>query len=250
MATVSPLDVSPNFQYDADSAPNQAYNCGPTTITNIVKYHRDLDFGINDTRRLAVTTNYRGTNSGERKLMLLRRGVACSIRSLTGSQVKSLLTNRRVIELALKMNYIPRVVRLHGFTGTHSVAALANTYSICPVHQRTEPGIWVFDPNFRRGDEPAKRRIFYPDHYWIPAFVNYGGWAVVPDADKVITTRVAWRKTCTVLPTDGLVVRSGPGTNYSRLGLLARGSKFTSIELEKAGSSYTASGVGGSPAAS
>ena len=228
---VTPFQPPPNSQYDPDSAPDQNFNCGPTTVTNVVKFHREIDFPIEQTRALATSSHGTGTSTSQRKVMMDRRGVPSSVRHLTPSQVKSLLDGKRTFDLALLMSQIPLSIRRRPFPGSHSVEALAKGIV------NGEAGIWVNNPDFNRSrGEPS--RYFYPDRYWIAAFNALGGWAVVPDNDKVISTRIAYKKACTAIAS--LNLRSGPGTSYTRVATVAAGFKFTSISLERAGGAYPA----------
>lgn len=239
MVAVSPLEAPVNSQYDPDSAPNQAYNCGPTTVTNILLFHQDRDYPINETRRLATTTNYRGTTAAERKVMLDRRGTPAEVVRLSAAEVKASLNGRRALDLALLMGKIPLAIRKFSFSGSHSVEAIAVGAARCPIHGTIEQGIWINDPNFHR-DRGESPRAFYPDHAWIPAYEALGGWVIRPTKDKVLPTRITYRKTCTTLTR--LHARTGPGTNYLSLQVLPLGYRFSSLQLEQAGGSYSADG--------
>jgi len=241
MVLTSPTQVNPNSQYDSDSAPNQNWNCGPTTVTNVLKFHKDRDFPIEATRNLATSQNGTGTTSGQRKIMMEKRGLASAVRYINATQVRQLLNGKRAFEISLLMSMIPLSIRKRPFAGSHSVMAESKGY------RNGQRGIWVKNPDFHRSrGEPS--RYFYPDKYWIPAFhalgKNWlgrtGGWAVVPDKDKVISTRVAYKKSCTTKA--GLNARSGPSTRHSIVKTLPAGYRFTSIQLEKAGGAYPYSG--------
>jgi hypothetical protein len=229
----SPTQPPGKSQYDPDSAPDEGYNCGPTTVVNVLQFHKDRVFPIEQTRALATSSHGRGTSTSERKTMLDRRGIASSVRHLSPDQVKALLNGRRSFDIALLMSKIPLAIRVRPFSGSHSVEAVAKGVS------QGSPGIWVNNPDYHR-DRDQRARYFYPDRYWIPAFLALGGWCVVPDKDKVITTRTAYRKSCTT--TAGVNLRSGPGTQYTRLRTVASGTHFTSIQLETAGGAYSANG--------
>lgn len=224
----------PNSQYDPDSAPNQAFNCGPTTVTNSVKFMRDKDFGIEETRNLATLRNGTGTNTSQRKMMFDKRGVPAQVLHLSPADVKNKLNGKKTFDIALLMSKIPLSIRKRPFAGSHSVEAIAKGIS------GGEQGIWVNNPDFHR-DRGEPSRYFYPDRYWIPAYNALGGWCVVPTKDKVITTRTAYvRKLRT---TAGLNARSGPSTSHSIVRVLPAGYGFTSIQRETAGGSYTVSGT-------
>lgn len=223
----------PNSQYDADSAPNQPYNCGPTTVTNSVKFMLDRDFGIEATRNLATSRNGNGTSTSERKIMFDKRGVPADVLKLSVGEVKAKLNGKKTFDMALLMSKIPLSVRKRPFPGSHSVEAIAKGI------RNGEPGIWVNNPDFHR-DRGEASRYFYPDRYWIPAYLALGGWCVVPEKDKVISTRSAYvRKLRT---TASVNARSGPSTKHSVVRLLISGYVFTSIQRETAGGAYVADG--------
>ena len=238
MTTTSPLQPGVNSQYDPDSAPNQPFNCGPTTVTNALRFHQDRDYPIEATRNLATSADGRGTTAAQRKVMFDRRGTSAEVIHLSHAQVKATLNGRRAMDIALLMGKIPLAIRKRPFSGSHSVEGLAVGSAKCPVHQTIEPGIWVNNPDHHvsRG-EPA--RYFYPDHAWIPAYDALGGWCVRPMKEKVIVTRVPYKKTCVVTASPSLRARSGPGTNFTVVKSLSKGFRFTSAQLEKAGGAYT-----------
>ena len=223
----------PNSQYDPDSDPNEAYNCGPTTVTNSVKFMVDKDYGIEATRNLATSRNGSGTTTSERKIMFDRRGVPADVLHLSPSEVKVKLNGKKTFDLALLMSKIPLSIRKRPFPGSHSVEAIAKGT------KNGEPGIWVNNPDFHR-DRGEPSRYFYPDRYWIPAYQALGGWCVVPRKDKVFTTRTSYvRKLKT---TAGVNARSGPSTKHSIVKVLPAGYAFTSIQRETAGGTYVAGG--------
>jgi hypothetical protein len=232
--STSPLQPVPNSQYDADSAPNQNYNCGPTTVTNVLQFMVDRDYPINDTRRLATTANYCGTNMSQRKTMFDKRGVPASVQHYSHAQVKARLNGHCAFDLALMMGEIPLVIRKRPFAGAHSVEAVAQGYAICPQHGVKEPGIWVNNPDYNRGHQPY--RYFYPDHAWQPAYDKLGGWCVVPDKDKVIPTRTAFVRKCKV--NAACWARTGPGTQYTQIKVMPVGTLFTSTLKETNGGLY------------
>jgi hypothetical protein len=238
--TTSPFEVDANSQYDRDSAPNQPYNCGPASVTNVLKFHRDLDFPINDTRRLATASNGRGTTSAERKVMMDRRGCPSEVIRLSPDQVRSSLNGLRTMEMALRMDLIPLSIRKRPFPGNHSVCVLAVGSAICPVHNKREPGIYVDNPDFHR-DRNEESRYFYPDHAWVDAYLALGGWCVRPVADKVIPTRVVFRHSCALK--EDRYARSGPGMNFTTVKRLDKGFRFSSLRLEKEGGKYIADGA-------
>lgn len=234
------MQTTPNSQYDPDSAPNEPYNCGPTTVTNALKFHLDKDFGIEATRNLATARNGTGTNISERKIMFDKRGVPASPQHFSYAEVKKALNGKKAFDIALLMSKIPLAIRRRPFPGAHSVEAIGVGYANCPVHGRSEPGIWVNNPDFHpeRGE---KSRYFYPDHAWQPAYSALGGWCVVPNKDKVIATRVPWKHKCKTKA--ALRARSGPGTTYSTVKTLPKGYVLTTVSLEKNGGAYVYAGM-------
>lgn len=239
MVLKSPFGVKANSQYDRDSAPNEPYNCGPTTVTNVLLFHQDRDYPINETRRLATTANGRGTRSAERKVMFDKRGTPAEVVSLTPSEVRQTLNGLRTMDMALLMSKIARKVRVRPFRGAHSVAAIGVGRAKCPMHGVVERGLWVDNPDFHASRGEVSR-YFYPDHEWVPAFKALGSWCVRPKRDKVISTRVPFRHDCKLRI--ARAARSGPGMAYSRVKRLPEGFRFKSIELEKEGGTYQANG--------
>lgn len=219
----------PNSQYDADSAPNQNVNCGPTTVTNSLKFHLRKDFAINATRRLATSSNGVGTTISQRKTMFDKRGVPADVHKLSYSAMKARLDGTRTFDIALLMSLIPITIRRRPFPGSHSVEALtAGVVS-------GVPGIYVNNPDFH-ADRDQKSRTFIPDRYLKPAFDALGGYAVIPRKARVMPTRYPYRRS---MATTAIVnARSGPGTNFSRVRTLAKGYRFTSTYLETAGGWY------------
>lgn len=223
----------PNSQYDSDSAPNQNVNCGPTTVTNFLKFQTGRDWPINDTRRLATTVDGTGTSLAQRKTMSDKRGVPAEILHLSYAGLKSRLDGTRTLDLPLLMSKIPLSIRKRPFSGSHSVEAL-----VAGVVNGV-PGVWVNNPDYHRGLQPS--RYFFPDQYLKPAWEALGSWVCRPQAARVVPTRIAYKRTFQTLATVNL--RTGPGTQYSSFILVPAGRTYTSIQLEKAGGSYEAYGV-------
>jgi hypothetical protein len=240
--TRDPWSAPTNSQYDPDSAPNQNVNCGPTTVTNCLRFMQDKDYRIEDTRNLATSRNGIGTNSSQRKVMFDKRGTAASVRYLTADAVRKLLTGTRAFELSLKMSEIPLSIRKRPFSGGHSVEAVAVGI------KNGERGIWVHNPDYHR-DRGEPSLYFYPDQHWIRAFYalggnwlgQKGGWAVVPDKPKVIPSRSIYRHT--LLVTILCNFRSGPGRQFSIIKTLPIGTQLKTIEIETDGGSYVVKGV-------
>lgn len=230
---VSPLDSESELQWDPDSYPNQAYNCGPSSIEKVANYFKNLTtYGIERTRNLATAANYRGTTAAEQSTMLMKRGIDNDAVHYTVAQINAILkTGRRPVSLALKMSYIPQSVKGNTFNGAHSVTGLA--YGVV----NGEPGIWVNEPNQRRGSTTYRKNRFFAERYWAPAYKALGSWAIVPTKDKVIPTRRPLVRKW-IVTADVLNIRSAPTVNSTVLGSLARGATFTSNLIELAGGSY------------
>jgi hypothetical protein len=185
----SPYSSPARYQWEANSAPSQSYNCGPTCVTKIAQFYRDTWYGIQATRRLAVSQDYRGTSANEQATMLSKRGVAATVYRITSlAQLKSLLgSGRRPVLIGFLMSTIPAVYRDHPFLGWHAVTLLANAIA------GGTSGIWVNDPNFSPPGgirpDPDGGRKFYPD--WVIANsinATSGVYAVVPNAAKTIAS--------------------------------------------------------------
>lgn len=224
----------PNSQYDPDSFPNGTVNCGPTTVTNSLRFHTGRDYPINETRRLAKTTNGTGTNLAERKKMFERRGVPAEILHLSYAAMKKHLDGTRTFDLPLLMSKIPLSVRRRPFGGTHSVEALSSAVV------NGVPGVYVNNPDYHRDRDGEYSRTFIPDVYLRPAYEALGSWICSPSKPRVVATRRAYKKKCR--STASVNLRSGPGTKYSVVRLVPSGYAFTSIQVETAGGSYVAGG--------
>lgn len=223
----------PNSQYDPDSAPNQNVNCGPTTVTNALKFHLGRDFPINETRRLATTANGTGTSASARKTMFDKRGVPAEVTHLSYVDMKRRLDGTRTFDIALLMSKIPLSIRKRPFGGTHSVEGL------CAAVVGGVPGVYVNNPDFHVARGESSRR-FIPDVYLRAAYEALGGWCVIPLKARAVSTRSAYKRRCKA--TSSVHLRSGPGTNFSSVRMVPSGFPFTSIQLERAGGSYVSAG--------
>lgn len=224
----------PNSQYDPDSAPNGSVNCGPTTVTNALKFQTGRDWPINDTRRLAKKTNGTGTNLAERKIMFGGRGVPAEILHLSYADMKRHLDGTRTFDLPILMSKIPLKIRRRPFAGTHSVEALCNAVV------NGVSGVYVNNPDYHRERDFEYSRTFIPDVYLKAAYEALGSWICSPSHPRVVATRVAYKRS--LKTTASVNLRSGPGTKYSVVKLVPAGFRLTSIQLEKAGGAYGAAG--------
>lgn len=241
MQFTSPLQTESELQWDKDSAPEWAVNCGPTSAEKIANYFKNLfEYGIEKTRRLGTSRIGTGTNTNEQKKMLDARGIPSSVLQLTPEQVhEKLKTGRRPLILWLVMSYIPNSVKGHTFDGKHAIAALANGVV------DGETGIWVNEPDQHRGDALYKQLRFYADKYWIPGSKAIGRWCIVPDKDKVILTRFAYKKRLRAQAV--MNIRTGPSRTSSLIPTnpsLPVGAEIVSNLRETAGGSYL---YGGKP---
>lgn len=242
---VNPNDSPTESQWDLDSRTCQSTNCGPASVEKVANYYRNLSsYGIQRNRRL-VRSTCGGTNLAEQKRMLVKRGVASEPAHLSVDQVKARLrTGRWPLVLWLVMSYVWSAQKGNTFRGRHALAATGTGYGMCVRHRRREAGIWVNEPNVRRGVSAIKR--FFPDCQWIPAYRALGSWVVSPTRRKAVSTtattstRIAYVHTLVVTATAGCNFRSGPGTNYSLLPgrLIPKGTRIKSNVLEKAGGAY------------
>lgn len=174
------IDAPMHFQWDVDSklplpepgsAPN---NCGPTSVEILAHYYTGKPYGIYRTRRLGTSDDYRGTSIGEQQEMLRRRGVDCYFAQLTLQQVKFYgSTGRWPILLGLNMAYVPYDVAGHPFRGWHAVVRSTNSGVASGV---------IRDPNFNRTyrRDPTDGLRIYSDSVIQAAFVDTGGWALIP----------------------------------------------------------------------
>lgn len=164
---------------DPGSAPN---NCGPTSVTNIAHYYRDKPFGIYSTRLLAVANPYRATSIGEQKAMLETRGVPAIISQPSVAAIRGFAARRNhPVLIGMLMSQVPAAVRGHPFTGWHAVEIL-ETASVANAQ-----GVLVRDPNFSTitgRTDPTNGKRFYPNWVIQSAFVNVGGWALIPEKPK------------------------------------------------------------------
>jgi hypothetical protein len=172
--------------------------------------------------------------------MLSKRGVPCSIKKLKLAELKKIVTRQRPVEIAVDLKSVPFVVRKHSFASTHTIVALQAVSSVCPVHKKVEPGMLIFDPNFHRNRPVHPSQIFYPDHYLRPAFEGYGGYAIVPDKAKVVSTRHPYVHRLRV--TTPVNVRTGPGGKYADVGTLPRRTIIRSLQIETNGQAYKVNG--------
>lgn len=224
----------PNSQYDPDSFPNGNVNCGPTTVTNSLKFQTGRDWPINETRRLATPVNGTGTNLAQRKIMFGKRGVPAEILHLSYADMKKRLDGTRTFDLPLLMSKIPLSVRRRPFAGSHSVEALCNAVV------NGVSGVYVNNPDYHRARDFEYSRTFIPDQYLKAAYEAMGSWICIPASARVVPTRLAYKRSCKT--TAGVNLRSGPGTQYSVVKLVPVGLAFTSIQLERAGGAYVAAG--------
>lgn len=172
------------FQWEANAAPSQATNCGPTCATKIAQFYRDTWYGIEATRRLVTPSNSTmGTSASQQRDMLIRRGVPATVRQLASVSELHTLTDsgRRPTIIGMLMSRVPSIYRDHPFMGMHAVAVMDGAAG----------GFWVNDPNFSPAGgirpDPDRGRKWYPDYVIQEAFINSTARiAVVPNALKAL----------------------------------------------------------------
>src|SRR6188768_2941968 len=115
MVYTSALTSPHRFQWEANSAPSQSYNCGPTCVSKIAQFYRDTWSGIEATRRLGVADDYRGTSCTEQGVMLAKRGVPNTVRQIDSiAELHSLVdTGRRPVLIGILMSRVPSNYRDH-----------------------------------------------------------------------------------------------------------------------------------------
>lgn len=178
----SALASPPRFQWEPNSAPSQAYNCGPTCVTQIAEFYKDRWFSIEETRRL-ITSCCHATTYSQQRDMLNRRGVPAVIYNITSLRQLHTITDTgtRPVILALYMARVPASVRGHSFTGWHAVV----------VRKGVTGGFWVTDPNFSPPGglrpDPTGGKRWYSDAVIQSAFLNnYQHYAIVPTSNKYV----------------------------------------------------------------
>jgi hypothetical protein len=184
-------------QWENSSLYSQAYNCGPTCITQIACFYRDTYLGVEATRKIIAGTgpyNVTGvgdtvygapqgtpTTAWQQAEMLRKRGIGAKVFQIDSlPELRDLLkTGRRPVLIGIEMIRVPPSIRDHPFTGWHAVLVLASTLG----------GFWITDPNFNPPwrPDPENGRKWYPDAVLQYAFINNAPrWSVIPDHPKVI----------------------------------------------------------------
>lgn len=191
MLLQSALDAPARYQWEESSGTfwaSQSNNCGPTCVTKIAHFYRDIRFGIEDTRRL-VTGCCVPTTASQQAAMLTARGVPATavwIDSL--AQLDELLgtAGTRPIILGIEMWRVPAAVRDHPFLGWHAVCVMARARL-----SDGREGYWVNDPNFSppggNRPDPDGGRKFYSRSVMQYAYIdNWIRWSVVPNRHKQV----------------------------------------------------------------
>lgn len=211
MVYTSAITSPARYQFESNSAPNQAYNCGPTVATAIAQFYRDQWYGIEATRNLATAADYRGTSATEQGVMLAKRGVPNTVRYLNSVAELHAVTDsgRRPVLLGILMGRVPYQYRDHSFTGWHAVMIRGGGYL------NGVRGFWIMDPNFNPPGstyslDPDRGKKWYPDWVMQTAWANVTPrWAVVPNAAKVIATTAGRGHVATPSGTNVCNIRSG-----------------------------------------
>lgn len=216
-------DAPARYQWEANSAPSQSWNCGPTCVTRIACYYRDTWLGIEATRKL-VASPMTATNAWQQAEMLRKRGVPCSAREINSLDEAHGLVGggRRPILIGVQMLRVPASVRGHNFLGWHAIVLVVS------VVRGGLRGFLVNDPNFNPpgvayGTDPARGLRFYSDAVLQGAWIaNSPRYCVVPNAPKVVAapsppppsvaTMEAWQVPLRYRPVSGTaVIKNGKG---------------------------------------
>jgi hypothetical protein len=219
------VEAPVHYQWDADSrlpspdpgsAPN---NCGPTSVENIAHFYRDARYGIYRTRILANGYPYGATTVGEQRTMLEKRGVPAIISQPSLTAIRAFAERRtHPIILGLYMAQVPLSVAGHPFRGWHAVEVLQT------ATDGNAQGVLVRDPNFsplHDRPDPTHGRRFYPNWVIQAAFVNTGGWAIIPEKAK----DVSWQGR--VRANAGAQIRERPYQSESNVWATARADGYT-----------------------
>jgi hypothetical protein len=197
MAAKTAADFPARFQWEDNSKPSQAENCGPTSMTFIANCYRPgVYMKIEATRQLirgmgpyniGPGWNVGGAPAGtptspaQQRDMLRKRGVPCEIRDIGSvDELHALVdSGRRPVAIGLLMALIDNSVTGHPFRGWHQVVVRAGV-TLSGVR-----GFWIMDPNFSpKGGirpDPKSGKRFYSDAVIQGAFVNNSpSWAIVP----------------------------------------------------------------------
>jgi len=185
MTYTSALTSPHRFQWEANSEPSKAENCGPTCVTKIAQFYRDTYYHIEVTRRL-VTACCIPTNAWQQAQMLTKRGVPASVKEINSvAELHALVdSGRRPVVIGVQMSRVPAWCRDHPFLGWHAVTILGRA-----VMSDGSVGFWVNDPNFSPAGgirpDPDRGRKFYPDWVISSAFIaNSPRFSVVPTYAK------------------------------------------------------------------
>ena len=241
VATYAP-SAKKRQQWEENSKPSQAENCGPTCVTQIANFYRDgVYMKIEATRRL-VAPPQTPTTAWQQAQMLTKRGVPATVREIDSvAQLHGLVdSGRRPVVIGVLMSRVPASVRDHPFLGWHAILVLGRAVVNGVV------GFWVTDPNFSPpgGIRPDvdKGRKFYPDWVIQEAYINYAPrYSVVPTNLKPLpatapstSTRIAYNREMKSIGTPWL--RSSPGGTALRT--LRVGELFRTKQLEQNGPTY------------
>lgn len=178
-------------QWEANSAPNQAANCGPTAVSFQADFYRDATFGIEATRDLVPNEDDQGTNQTQQATMLNRRGVPAAVGQPSGAELTALVASgRRPVTIGMLMSSVPATIRGHPFTGIHAVVARQNAVV------NGVPGKLIMDPNFGYGHtvDPTNGARFYPDTVVEAARIGAGRHAIIPSAPKEVDVTITITK--------------------------------------------------------
>ncbi len=188
MVYTSALQAPKRFQWETNSDPSKAFNCGPTCVTQIAGFYRDSSYYIETTRRL-VTACCTPTNAWQQRDMLIRRGVPATVREIGSvGELHSLVdSGRRPVVIGVQMSRVPDIYRDHPFLGWHALTVISGGWL------NGYRGFWVTDPNFSPAGgirpDPDRGMKWYPDWVMQNAYINNSPrFSVVPNSLKAIPT--------------------------------------------------------------
>jgi hypothetical protein len=168
--------------------------------------------------------------------MLVKRGVPAKADRLAIAQVISAVRGGRPVSGSFLMSRIPFPYRRYAFSGMHEMVITA-------LRAGSFPEAAIMDPNYgwpdgKTGSPPTT--IWMPYAVWTSAFLAANGWCVIPEKPKVIDVPSRSKYVRSFEAISSLNVRSGPGSEYTKISTIPAGATFKSTQLELKGGPYKA----------
>lgn len=211
------------FQWELNSKPSQAENCGPTCITQMAGFYKDRWFSIEATRTL-VAAQQTPTHAWQQRDMAIARGVPATVRVIESlAELHGLVdSGRRPTLIGVQMSRVPSGVRGHPFEGWHALLVLGRAVV------NNANGFWITDPNFSPPGgirpDPAHGSRFYSDGIIQWAYIaNSPRYAVVPNSLKPIAYTARYVRFNAGV--NGVNIRSAPDGRKDNVFAVA-GSKY------------------------